>query len=177
MLKRLLIMVFPLLFLFAAQVPCDSFRDSLEKLDFQIITENTNYIDFNLLDLSGNQASLSNYQGKVIMLNFWATWCPPCRNEMPSMESLYKKMKDKNFVIVAVNIQENSSTVKSFIQKNRYSFPVIIDEKGEVAAKYQIRVIPTTYIIDTKGKIAGVFTGSRDWDSDDVVKIFRELAK
>ena len=177
MLKKLSIIIFTLLFVFTIQIPCDAFRDSLEKLGFQIVTENINYFDFNLFDLEGYEINLSNYQGKVIMLNFWATWCPPCRAEMPSMESLHKKMEDKNFVILAVNIQEKSSAVKEFIQKNRYTFPVIIDEKGEAANKYQIRAIPTTYIIDTKGKIAGVFTGSRAWDSNDVVKIFNELSK
>ena len=177
MLKKLPIIIFSLLLVFTIQIRADSFRENLKKLDFQIITENINYFNFKLLDLNGNEVSLNNYQGKVIMLNFWATWCPPCRNEMPSMESLHKKMEDSNFVMIAVNIQEKNSIVKEFIKKNKYTFPVIIDETGEVSAKYQIRSIPTTFIIDTKGKIAGVFTGSRDWNSNDVVKIFKELSK
>ncbi|MCL2704829.1 MAG: TlpA family protein disulfide reductase [Spirochaetaceae bacterium] len=177
MLKKLSIMIFSLLFVFIIQIQCDPFRENLKNLDFQIITDDINYFDFKLLDLNGNEVSLSNYQGKVIMLNFWATWCPPCRNEMPSMESLHKKMENSNFVMLAVNIQEKSSTVKEFIQKNKYSFPIILDEKGAAAEKYQIRAIPTTYIIDPKGKIAGVFSGSRNWNSNDVVKIFKELSK
>ena len=177
MFKKLSLIIFSLLLIFTMQIPCDSFRESLKALDFQIITENINYFDFKLLDLNGNEVRLSDYQGKVIMLNFWATWCPPCRNEMPSMESLHKKMNGTNFVMIAVNIQEKSSVVKEFIQKNKYTFPVILDENGEASDKYQIRAIPTTYIIDTKGKIAGVFSGSRDWDSKDVVKIFIELSK
>ena len=177
MFKKQLIIIFHLLFLFTLQIQCDSFKENLQKLDFQIITESINYFDFKLSDLDGNEVSLSNYQGKVIMLNFWATWCPPCRNEMPSMESLYKKMEDNNFIILAINIQENISAVKDFIQKNKYTFPVILDETGTTSVKYQIRSIPTTYIIDTKGKIAGVYTGSRDWNSSDVVNILKALSK
>jgi len=158
------------------QIKSDSFRENLKTLGFQTIAENINYFDFKLLDLNGNELVLNNHQGKVIFLNFWATWCPPCRNEMPSMESLNKKMEGSNFVMIAVNIQEKNSIVKEFIKKNKYTFPVIIDETGEVSAKYQIRSIPTTFIIDTKGKIAGVFTGSRDWNSNDVVNIFKELS-
>ena len=177
MLKKLSFIVFAFLFIFTLQIPCDSFRENLKYLDFEIITENINYFDFKLLDLNGNEVNLSDYQGKVIMLNFWATWCPPCRREMPSMEALYKKMEGSNFVMIAVNIQEKSSVVKEFIQKNKYTFPVILDENGEASNKYQIRAIPTTYIIDTKGKVAGVFTGARDWDSKNVVNIFKELSK
>ena len=175
MLKKLLIMTFSLLFVFIIQISADSFRESLEKLGFQIITEDIT--DFTLSDLDNKKISLSSYQGKVIMLNFWATWCPPCRVEMPSMEILHKKMENRNFVMIAVNIRENSSLVKDFIQRNNYTFPILLDETGETAAKYKIRAIPTTYIIDTKGKLAGVFTGAREWDTDDVVRIFTELSK
>jgi peroxiredoxin len=166
-----------LLMLFSDFLFADSFRNSLEKLDFKIIEDNINYFDFSLTDLSGKNISLRDFQGKVIMLNFWATWCPPCREEMPSMEEMNKKMKGKNFIMLAVNVQEKAATVKSFVDKFKYTFPVIIDEKAEAAAKYQIRSIPTTFIIDTKGKIAGAFTGSRDWNTDEVIKVFSELSK
>ncbi|MCL2294220.1 MAG: TlpA family protein disulfide reductase [Spirochaetes bacterium] len=177
MLKKLSIIIFPLLFIFTVQASGDSFRESLRKLNFEINTENINYFDFTLPDLNGNRVRLNSFQGRVIMLYFWVTWCPACRRGMPSIEALHREMQGRNFVILAVNIQENSSVVRNFIQENGYTFPVILDENGEAAARYRIRSVPTTYIIDTRGKIAGVFTGLRDWNSADVVTIFRELSK
>ncbi len=155
----------------------DPVREALRGLDFQIIEKNTNYIDFSLTDINGAQVNLKDFQGKIIMLNFWASWCPPCREEMPSMEAFYSKMKGRNFEMLAVNIQENESTVKNFLQKNRYTFPVLMDLEGVAAQKYKIRSIPTTFIIDSKGKIAGVFTGSRDWNSANVLKAFTEITR
>jgi len=175
--RKKLFTILIILTLFSGHLFADSFRDSLEKLNFQILKEDVNYFDFSLTDLNGNKVSLKDYQGKVIMLNFWATWCPPCREEMPSMEEMNREMKGKNFVMLAVNVQEKESTVKSFVDKFKYTFPVIIDEKAEAAARYQIRSIPTTYIIDTKGKIAGAYIGGRDWNTAEVIRVFSELSK
>jgi len=175
--KKLSIMIFPLLLVFTMQISCNSSQEDLEKLGFQIITENINYFDFNLTDINGNRVRLSSHEGKVILLTFWATWCPPCRSKMPTLEVLHKKMTDSNFIVIAVNIQENGSVVRDFIHSNGYTFPVALDANGEVARQYRIRSVPTTYIIDKKGKIAGVSMGTKDWSSDDAIKIFRELSK
>ncbi|MCL2791559.1 MAG: TlpA family protein disulfide reductase [Spirochaetaceae bacterium] len=174
--KKLWVVIFPLLFIFIMQIPGDSFRENLQKLGFQVITEDINYFDFNLPDLNGNRVRLHRHEGKVIMLTFWATWCPPCRNKMLALESLHREMANSNFMIIAVNIDENSSVAREFIQRNGYTFPVVLDENREIAAQYSVRSIPTTYIIDPRGRIAGVITGSRDWSSSETIKILRELS-
>ncbi len=163
--------------LFTQILPADSLKNSLRELNFQIIEDDINFFDFTLKDLNGKDVKLSDYRGKIIMLNFWATWCPPCREEMPSMEGLYSKLRGKNFEMIAVNIQEKEATVKNYIRNNNYTFPVLLDVNAEAASKYQIMSIPTTYIIDTRGKLAAGFIGARDWSSPNLVKVFSELAK
>jgi len=126
--------------------------------------------------INGKMINLSSLKGKKVMINFWATWCPPCRNKMLALESLHREMANSNFMIIAVNIDENSSVAREFIQRNGYTFPVVLDENREIAAQYSVRSIPTTYIIDPRGRIAGVITGSRDWSSSETIKILRELS-
>ncbi|HOR85963.1 MAG TPA: TlpA disulfide reductase family protein [Bacillota bacterium] len=116
--------------------------------------------DFTLEDLDGNNVALSQFRGKKVFLNFWATWCPPCKAEMPDIEKLYQETKDTDLVILAVNVGEDKNTVKSFIEKNNYNFTVLLDVKGEVSQLYQVTGIPTSYFIDTKGYLDGGTTGS-----------------
>lgn len=109
--------------------------------------------DFKLKDLSGNEVSLSSFKGKNVLLNFWATWCPPCKSEMPDMEKLYQETKDSDLVILAVNIGEDRDTVKGFIDKNKYNYRILLDSDTSVSEKYTITSIPTTYLIDKDGNI------------------------
>ena len=113
----------------------------------------TKAIDFKLKTLDGKEFSLSDLKGKKVFLNFWATWCPPCKAEMPEIEKLYQETKDSDLVIVAVEIGEPLSTVKSFIDSNNYSFKVLLDSNQSVASKYNIASIPTSYFIDVQGNI------------------------
>ena len=122
--------------------------------------------DFTLNSLDGKSITLSALKGKVVLLNFWATWCPPCRAEMPSMERLYRELKNRAFTILAVDILENPETVKNFAPKYDLSFPILLDTTGDVSAKYVANMIPTTYIIDKDGKAAGVVIGPRKWDGE-----------
>lgn len=110
-------------------------------------------IDFKLKDLQGKEVSLSDFKGKKVFLNFWATWCPPCRQEMPEMEAYYQKIKDSDVVILAVNLGENKSTVEKFIKDNKYNFPVLLDTDNEAAIDYRIVSIPTSFFIDETGTI------------------------
>lgn len=135
-------------------------------------------LDFTLSDLSGKPVKLSDYRGKVVMLNFWASWCPPCRSEMPAMQKLNEKMAGKPFAIVAVNLEKGAGdAVRKFIAKNGYTFKVLLDDKGEVAARYSIYSIPTTFIIDKKGKVVDKLIGARDWLSDDYLKAWSKLVE
>jgi peroxiredoxin len=109
--------------------------------------------DFTLTDTQGNKVTLSELKGKKVFLNFWATWCPPCREEMPDIEKLYQETKDSDLVILAVNLGESKDIVTSFTDKNNYTFQVLLDSSQTVAVDYQIRSIPTSYFIDEEGYI------------------------
>jgi len=116
--------------------------------------------DFTLEDLKGNAVKLSSLKGKKIFLNFWATWCPPCKAEMPDIEKLYQETKDSGLVILAVNVGENKKTVQDFMDANNYSFTALLDVKGEVSRLYQVTGIPTSYFIDTEGFLGDGTTGA-----------------
>lgn len=134
------------------------------------------FIDFSLSDLGGRKVSLSDYRGKVVLLNFWATWCPPCKAEMPGMEKLYQTFKDNpDFVMLAVDSQEQASVVQKFITDNQYHFKVLLDTDGQVNAKYSVQAIPTTYLIDRQGRVIAGKAGAHDWASPVVTQAIRDL--
>lgn len=120
----------------------------------------TKAIDFKLKDLNGKEVSLSDFKGKKVFLNFWATWCPPCKAEMPEMEKLYQETKDSDLVILAVNLAEDRNTVQNFISKNNYNFSVLLDSENAAAVQYKIVSIPTSYFIDEEGNIVATHVGS-----------------
>lgn len=110
--------------------------------------------EFTLEDLEGNEISLKDFQGeKNVLLNFWASWCPPCRMEMPDLDRLYIDYKDDDFVVLAVNLGEDKDTVKEFIEEKGYSFPVVLDKTQEVGIIYQTFSIPTSVMVDKEGII------------------------
>jgi thiol-disulfide isomerase/thioredoxin len=131
--------------------------------------------DFSLPLLRGGTQTLSGLKGKVVFLNFWATWCPPCQEEMPSMERLYKRLGTAGLELLAVDIQENREDVGAFITDSSLSFPVALDESGRVSGIYGIRNIPTTFIIDRNGMIIATVVGSRNWDSPAVITAVETL--
>jgi thiol-disulfide isomerase/thioredoxin len=132
-------------------------------------------VRINLKDLNGNNISLSDFNGKIVFLNFWTTWCPTCRIEMPSMEKLHRKLKDKDFAMVTVNLQESASQVKAFFKEFKLTFTALLDSNGEVGASFGIRAIPTTYILDKTGRIIGLVNGPREWDSKEATALFEYL--
>lgn len=141
--------------------------DSVQTVD-QPAAENINLMaeyDFTLEDLTGSKVTLSQLKGKKVYLNFWATWCPPCKAEMPDIEKLYQETKDSDLVILAVNVGEDKKTVADFIAKNKYNFPVLLDVKGEVSQLYQVTGIPTSYFIDTNGILDNGTTGGIPFES------------
>lgn len=117
-------------------------------------------LDFTLLDLNDQPVSLSSLLGKPVMLNFWATWCPPCRHEMPFFQEIHEKSADKGLVVLAVNVGESRSTVSEFIQENNYSFSVLLDTDQGIALEYGIRTFPTTIFIDKDGIIQRIKIGA-----------------
>lgn len=130
---------------------------------------------FALKDLNGNEVRLNDLRGKIVLLSFWATWCPPCREEMPSMEKLYRKFKDKDFTMLAINLREDGRKVKAFKEKIGLSFPIPLDSNGAVGSDYGIASIPTTYLVDREGYVIGVALGARDWSSREGFGLINQL--
>lgn len=130
---------------------------------------------FSVKNLDSNQVSLSSLKGKVVFLNFWATWCPPCRTEMPSMERLSAELDKNRFTIMAVSQGEAPQKVKTFIETNGFTFPIYTDENNVTARLYGISAIPTTIIIDREGYFIALFKGGREWDTPEMVSILKEL--
>lgn len=130
-----------------------------------------------LESLSGEKLDLSKTAGKVVFLNFWATWCPPCRSEMPSIQKLYEEIKDEKFIVAAISLDNNIETAREFARANNYTFPIYFDRDKSAAKKYSIRGIPATFIIDKKGEIAFQHVGARDWASQDMLIKIKALVK
>ncbi len=131
---------------------------------------------FTLKDLKGNNVSLSQFKGKMVFLNIWATWCLPCRAEMPSMEKVYQKLKSKNFVMLAVT-NETQKVVQPFITKSKFSFTILIDSKRQTDKLFPGNAIPRTYIINKEGIIIAKHVGSTNWDDPKYMKLFNLLSK
>jgi len=117
-------------------------------------------LDFKLVDLNGKEVSLSDFKGKKVFLNFWASWCPPCISEMPDIEKLYTETKDSDLVILAVNLGEDKATVKAFSDTNKYNFKILLDTDQSVGKQYNISAIPTSYFIDKEGNIVSTVKGA-----------------
>ena len=134
--------------------------------------------NFSLPDLDGKMVSLSDYRGKVVLLNIWATWCPPCVEEMPSMEKLYQELKGEGFEILAVSIDESGAQdVLPFMKKHNLSFPALIDSKGTLKDLYQTRGVPESFIIDKDGILIEKVIGPRNWANPEVIRYFRNLIR
>jgi thiol-disulfide isomerase/thioredoxin len=116
-------------------------------------------LDFKLKDLNGKEVSLSDFKGKKVFLNFWASWCPPCKAEMPDIEKLYNETNDSDLVILAINLGESKNDVTSFLEDNKYSFPVLLDSNQTISEQYNIQYIPTSFFIDADGNIIKTKTG------------------
>lgn len=133
--------------------------------------------DFTLKDIDNNKISLKDYRGKVVMLNFWATWCAPCRTEMPSMERLYRQFNKRGFVILSVASGEKGEKVSKFIKEYNITFPALLDSDMEVTDHYKVWALPTTYIINAEGNIIGRINGSRDWATKEATQYLASLFK
>ncbi len=154
-------------------------QEKLWKAGFGVPQQTMDAPPFSAEDMNGKQVSLDSLKGKVVLLNLWATWCPPCRSEMPSMEKLYQKLKDSNFIILAISTpappRETREKIVDFINDNGYTFPVLIDDSREISYQYGSGSIPTSWIIDAEGKVLARFVGAMEWDSEFMVKVFEEL--
>jgi len=134
--------------------------------------------DFTLEDTEGNKVKLSALRGKVVMVNFWATWCPPCKEEMPSMERLNKIMAGEDFVMLAINADDNGrAVVPEFLEKNPHDFTVLYDNQAATKERYGVYKLPESFIISKDGTIVEKVAGAIDWASPKTVAYLKSLAK
>jgi cytochrome c biogenesis protein CcmG, thiol:disulfide interchange protein DsbE len=134
--------------------------------------------NFTLKDLKGDQISLASLRGKVVFLNVWATWCAPCREEMPSIESLYRDFKtNSDFVVLAVSQDTDGGLVRPFVEQNHLQFTVLLDPRNEVGERYDVNGIPETFIIGRDGRIVAHHLGPYDWSNTDIREALQELIK
>lgn len=117
--------------------------------------------DFTVQTIEGKEVKLSDYRGKKVFLNFWTTWCPPCKEEMPQMQYFYQN-KPKNVEILAVNIEENKERVHDFVKEYRLTFPILVDKDGEISKMYDVYTIPTTFVLNENGTIHQKVVGPMD---------------
>jgi peroxiredoxin len=179
--KFIALTVFVLLFpLVAAADPADpgeNVRQAFNRAGLPLLREKAPVTDFSLKLVDGRTVTLDALKGKVVFLNFWATWCPPCREEMPSMEILYRRFRDQGLELIAVDIMESSKAVSAFLSDNDLSFPAALDANGRVSNRYGIQAIPATFIIDRDGKIILYTVGGRNWNTPAIIAAFEELLK
>lgn len=132
--------------------------------------------NFTLQDLNGRMVSLSDYKGKVVLINIWATWCPPCVSETPSIDKLYKMLEDEDFELLAVSIDEGGKKVVEDFMKNKdLSFPVLLDPEGRVARLYRTTGVPESFIVRKDGTIDNKIVGAIDWTTPKVIDYFQKL--
>ena len=141
---------------------------------------------FTLPDLSGKSVSLHDFEGKVVVLNFWASWCAPCITEMPALQSLYDRAEEKGIVVLAVAEDERAEEIEALVEKLGLKFPVLLDETGSIKDRYKVQGYPETYILDPKGKVvlfpdpgsnipATKIIGPREWDSPEYSELLQAL--
>jgi len=141
------------------------------------IPPDTDPLEITLEDPTGRPISLAEFRGKIVFINFWTTWCLACVIEMPSMEKLHQTFKDKDFVMLAINLQETASRVKQFYKEHKLTFTTLLDTTGDVGAGLGIRSIPTTFILDKNGRIIGKALGPREWEGKKSIALFEYLAE
>jgi peroxiredoxin len=122
--------------------------------------------DFSLPMPDGTTFRLADQRGKVVFVNFWATWCPPCREEMPAMERLWQRYKNDGLVVVAVSVDADPKVVPPFVKGQRLTFPIVLDPTMQSANAYGVRALPSSFLIDRKGYLAALALGPRVWDND-----------
>ncbi len=131
--------------------------------------------DFVLNDLDGNQHRLSDYRGQVVIINFWATWCPPCREEMPSMQRAWEQLEKEGVLMLGIDVGEDEDTIFQFTANYPVEFPLLMDSDSSVINQWLVRGLPTTFVVDPKGRIVYRAIGGREWDDPALLSLVRAL--
>ena len=131
--------------------------------------------DFDLKDPQGRPQRLADYRGRPVILNFWATWCPPCREEMPAMQRASEVLKKEGIAVIAINVGDDAETVGQFLDEAPVDFPLPMDTDSKVAQRYGMKGLPTTYVIDPAGRLVYSAMGPREWDDPQLLDQVRAL--
>lgn len=145
----------------------------------QVLAANTSgpAPDFTLKSRSGENIKLSELRGQVVMINFWASWCGPCRQEMPILDQLYQRYEPMGFTLLGVNVEEDSAAAEKVLREIPVSFPVLYDSKNQVSENYQVRAMPSTFLIDRDGKVRYLHKGYKPGYEEDYQQQVRELIR
>ena len=142
------------------------------------VEEGVDAPNFTLKNLEGKEVSLSDFRGKHVLVNFWATWCGPCKIEMPSLEALYQRFKNKNFALLAIsNDMFGATIVKPFVKANNLNFTILLDQRLKASNAFGVTSLPSTFMIDPKGEIIGALFGAEDWATPSNILYFENLLK
>jgi thiol-disulfide isomerase/thioredoxin len=128
-----------------------------------------------LKDLEGREHRLQDYRGKVVLVNFWATWCEPCRAEMPSIEKLRASLSGRPFEVLAVNLSESEARIRRFMEGSPIAFPVLLDRDGGTAKRWRARILPVSFVVGPDGKIRRSVLGELDWSQESVRRVILDL--
>jgi peroxiredoxin len=131
--------------------------------------------EFDLQGPDGARYRLSDMRGKSLIVNFWATWCPPCRAEMPSMQRAWEKTKDQDIVVLGINVGEDKATIDAFTEQVPVDFPLPMDVDSKVVQSWPVRGLPTTFVVDPRGRLVYRATGEREWDDPALLDMVRAL--
>ncbi len=150
--------------------------DVFERFGVVELVEGQAAPDFALQDLDGRQVHLSDHRGKVVVINFWATWCTTCEWEMPAMQTFYDALRSRPFVLLAISIDRaEPKYVRAYVEGKRLTFPVLLDPDSKVMHSYRARALPTTFFVNPRGELRGVIFGPRDWTAEEAKDVVRHL--
>lgn len=130
---------------------------------------------FTLPDMKGKKVSLNDFAGQVVLLNFWATWCGPCRKEMPALDALHQRYAHQGFTVLGVSMDDDAQVIRNFFKKITVTFPILHDSGKDSAEKYRVFALPTSFLIDRKGVVRQFLTGQQDWDSREFHAVVEKL--
>lgn len=133
--------------------------------------------DFTLKNDQGENVRLAEQRGKVVMINFWASWCTPCRKEMPLLDELHERYKSAGFTLFGINVEQNTEAAKAFLEDVGVTFPILYDPKSEVSRAYQVKAMPTTVMVDRDGEVRYVNRGYKEGDEEKYRQQIRELIR
>jgi peroxiredoxin len=154
-----------------------SLAEAMKELDLIRPSRTKLAEDFALATPEGGTFRLAEHRGKVVMVNFWATWCPPCLEEMPAMDRLYREHREANFVLVAVSVDADPKKVTPFVTQHKLTFPIGLDPKMDLANAYAVRALPSSFLVGRDGNLAALAIGPRVWDGDAAHSLVEAMAR